>query len=530
MDFRIPLEKTRIMKGLDADKHNMDAAIDKYRLAVRQAISNHQIGCNSSFFEDKIINNEPVETTGPFAGYTALHIACMDGDEDFIKLLVEDYHANVNAVADDGAQPIHFACLFEPELPDKFIDILLGAGANVDAEIEEKLFTTYIKSDWWLNDFGNKMNLLTFSILYRNNDWFVISLIKGKANLKVKSLKNKTLLMYAIENQNETIVSSLVKEVHDYEWINARDSDGYSAIHYILLRKNLRSDLFDRLSKNYYKLLEKDDDLSTAELVHELLDAGADVNASINDDPNTLLLNIAARKHFPHTLNKLLAYHDNTSKATPLHYILYPLEISQIQFIIGTKRRSIYLVMKDLIYRRTFGLFVPEGEKILMDMLIAENINFRKLAHTYEQNIIQGELKTKVLNYDDKSITCYDFIMSCFDDKQLRLIVKNKSLIDAFEKAFPISTNLASFFMESFDNPDVRPYSIEAFYTADNFFFRKQISNRIEQFLRRLEQLEALKRVKNLRKAISLPYELVIIIVEYLNYHDLKNFIQAFYL
>ncbi|CAG5088823.1 Protein of unknown function [Cotesia congregata] len=96
----------RRKEGLDVDKHNMHAAIDKYRLAVRQAISNHQIGHNSSFFEDKIINNAPIETTGPFAGYTALHIACMDGDEELIRLLVEDYHANVNAVADDGTQPI----------------------------------------------------------------------------------------------------------------------------------------------------------------------------------------------------------------------------------------------------------------------------------------------------------------------------------------------------------------------------------------------------------------------------------------
>ncbi|CAG5089135.1 Similar to RF_0381: Putative ankyrin repeat protein RF_0381 (Rickettsia felis (strain ATCC VR-1525 / URRWXCal2)) [Cotesia congregata] len=507
MDPETIAKKRRELRreGLDVDKHNLCDAIDKYRLAVCQAISNHQMGQNNSFFEDQIINNAPIETTGPFAGYTALHIACMNGNEEFIRLLVEDYHANVNAVADDGAQPIHFACLFELVMPEKLIDILLGAGANVDAEIGEKLFTIYIKNDKWCNDFGNKMTLLTFSILYANNDSFVISLIEGKANLKVKSLKNKTLLMYAIENQNKTIVSSLIKEVHDHEWINARDSDGYTAAHYRLHKHKIENDPnFDKHNLLYCFF----DDLRSAELIHELLNAGADVNATVNDDPNTLLLNIAARKHYPCTLDKLLAYHDNISKSMALHYSLCPLKSSQTTFDIIKQKASIILTLKDLIHRRTFGLFVPEDEKILMDKLIAEDIHFRELAHTYEQNIIQGKLKTEVLKYDDKSITYYDFIMSCFDDKKLHLIVKNKSLLDAFENIFPNPDLPSPVLDDVFDLHINSSYAVKVFYTADYFFFRKKISNRIEKTSRRLEQLEALRKVENLRKAIPLPYEL----------------------
>ncbi|KAH0552067.1 hypothetical protein KQX54_004913 [Cotesia glomerata] len=211
-----------------------------------------------------------------------------------------------------------------------------------------------------------------------------------------------------------------------------------------------------------------------------------------------------------------------------LHYALRPLKTSQTGSIIDGKRTSIKLILKDLIYRRTFGLFVPEDEKISMDKLIAEDINLRELAHAYEKNIIHGELKTKVLKYDDKSITYYDFIMSCCDDKQLRLIVKNKSLIDAFENTFP-NPALPTFTREFMIHPNFSDYSMDSF-NADYFFFRKQISIRIEKTSRRLEQLEALKRVKNLRKAIPLPYELVIIIFEYFNYQDFKNFLQAFYL
>ncbi|CAD6203826.1 GSCOCG00009818001-RA-CDS [Cotesia congregata] len=369
----------------------MHAAIYNYSLAVYGAISNHLIGRISSFLEDKIIKNEPLETTGPFAGYTALHIACMDRDRKLVEVLVQNYHANVNAVADDGAQPIHFACLFKCVT---IIKILLKAGANVDAEIEQQLFGKYIRKKRWRNDFGDKMTLSTFSILYGHSASFVSSLIEGKANFKVKSLKNKTLLMYAIEEENG-IASSLIQKVQDQEWINARDSDGYAATHYRLHPKNLENDRYFDNGRIWF------DDMNSAILIRNSLDAGADVNATINDDPNTLLINLAARIHFPLTLDKLLPYHYNTSQSTALYYVLRPLKTPQTQFSIDRKSASIKLILKDLIYRRTFGLFVPEDEIILMDKVIAEDIYFREQAHTYEQNIIHGELKTKVLKYDD---------------------------------------------------------------------------------------------------------------------------------
>ncbi|CAG5073761.1 Similar to Caspase-1 (Spodoptera frugiperda) [Cotesia congregata] len=358
--------------GIDIDR--VRAAIYKYRSAICEAFSNHRIGLNSTFFNDKIINNAPIKTTGPFAGYTALHIAY------------------VNAVADDGSQPIHFACLFE--MPLGLIDILLEAGANVDAEISQKLFVKYIRWKRWYNAFGNEMTLLTFSILYDFNDLFVIRLIKGKANLKVKSLENKTLLMYAIDLEKNTIARSLIEEVKDHEWINACDNCGYPATHYRLYPNNVGTDLyFDSGSALR-------DDSTSAVLIRELLVAGTDVNATINNDPSTQLINIAARKCFPETLRQLLPYHDNTSKSTALHYLLRPLKTRKRESISCGKMTCIELILKDLLYRRTFGLFVPEDEKILMDKLIAEDIYFRELGHIYEQNIIQGELKEKVLKYD----------------------------------------------------------------------------------------------------------------------------------
>ncbi|CAG5088826.1 Protein of unknown function [Cotesia congregata] len=359
------------------------------------------------------------------------------------------------------------------------------------------------------------MTLLTFSILDRNNYSFTISLIKGKANLKVKSLKNKTLLMYAIESYKnpyhfDIMPSLFIKEVNDHEWINARDSDGYTAAHYRLNKKKLKNDPYFGDDEHHIHVM---DNLCSAGLIEDLLDAGADRLASI------------IQKHW----KNCFAYHENISKSTALHSILQ-FKNPQTQYSIDMKRISIYLILKDLIYRRTFGLFVPEGEKILMEKLIAEDIDFRKLAHTYEQNIIQGELKTKVLKYDDKSITYFDFIMSCFDDRRSGLIVKNKSLIDAFENTFP-NPEFSTLFESHRNNREyINIFSVEAFITADYLFFRKQISKRIEKTSRRLEQLEELKKVENLRKAIPLSYELVLIIVEYCNYQELKNFIQAFYL
>ncbi|CAG5074064.1 Similar to RF_0381: Putative ankyrin repeat protein RF_0381 (Rickettsia felis (strain ATCC VR-1525 / URRWXCal2)) [Cotesia congregata] len=456
---------------MDSDKLDMHSAIRKHRLVVRRAIFDHQTGLKSSFFEDKIINKAPIVTTGPYAGYTALHIVCMDGDREYVRLLVEEYNANVNAVADDGSQPIHLACLFECETPLELVDILLKAGANVDAEIGQQLFEKYMKRKEWCNDFGNKMTLLTYSILYGNNASFISSLIGGKANLKVRSLKNKTLLMYAIERRESRIAFLLIKVVQDHEWINARDSDGYLVTHYILNPKNLENNQFFDIGHEFRN------DLCTSLLIRTLLDA-------------------AARIHFPCTLAYLLPYHENTSKLRALYYVLRPLKTPHSQSIIDRKMTSIKLILKDHIDRRTFGLFVPEDEKILMDKLIAEDINLRKLVHAYEKNIIQGELKTKVLKCDDKSITYYDFIMSCFDYKQLRLIVKNKSLMDAFENTFPNPT-FSFYLMEFWNNPHHDTHSMESF-NADYFFFRKQISIRIEKTLRTLEQLEALEKLENL--------------------------------
>ncbi|CAG5077051.1 Similar to RF_0381: Putative ankyrin repeat protein RF_0381 (Rickettsia felis (strain ATCC VR-1525 / URRWXCal2)) [Cotesia congregata] len=525
MGDRMYLKIAQRREKIKVYKENMLAATYEYRLIVRDAISNHQARRNSSFFEDKIVNNAPIETTGPFAGYTALHIACMEGNIEFVKLLVVDYHANVNAVADDGAQPIHLACFFESEIPWGIIDILITAGAKINAEIDQKLFTKYMKRDTWRNDFGNKISLFAFSLIYGNSMFLMLplSFIKDKASLKVKSLKNKTLLMYAIESEEHAIALLLIQKVQDHEWINARDSNGYHVTHYILDPKNLEN---DRHLDNHHESLS---DRVTAELIRILLKAGADVNATINNDPNTLLLNIAACKHFPLTLDNLLPYYYNISKSRALHYVLRPLTTPETESSNNENIKCIKLILRDLITRRTFGLFVPEDEKMLMDKLIAKNIYFREYAHTYEQNIIQGELKTRVLKYDDKSITYYEFIKSCFNDKQLRLIVKNKSLIDAFKNTFP-NPNISFFSNKFFDKPELQSHPMEYYDEADYFFFWKQISIRIEKASRRLEQLEALERVENLCKAIPLPYELVITIVEYINYQDFKNFIQAFYL
>ncbi|KAH0552068.1 hypothetical protein KQX54_004918 [Cotesia glomerata] len=308
--------------------------------------------------------------------------------------------------------------------------------------------------------------------------------------------------MYAIENGHSSLALSLIEAVKDHEWINARDSDGYPATHYRLLLDDSRNSRCFNNNDTEFK-----DDLSSAIVIRELLDAGADVNATINNDPNSLLINIAALKHFPQTLCELLPYYDNTSKSTALHYLLRPPKTPQTESTISTKRACIALILKNIIYRRTFGFFVPEDEKILMDKLIAEDTYYKKLTHTYKQNDVQGELKTKVLKYDDKTITYYDFIMSCFNDKKLRLIVQNKSLMDAFENTFP---NPHSYFihMSFLNKPDITSYSMECFNDVDYFLIRNQISIRIKKTSRRLEQLKALKKIENLYKAIPLPYEL----------------------
>ncbi|XP_074107242.1 uncharacterized protein LOC141532698 [Cotesia typhae] len=123
--------------------------------------------------------NEPIIITGEFAGFTALHVACMKNRDELVELLVNDYKADVNAMAADGTEPILLACFYELlnessnwfaqlELGNK-IKTLMKANANVDAEFGQKIFSKHIKFRESCPDFGDKMPLVAYTMLFMIN-------------------------------------------------------------------------------------------------------------------------------------------------------------------------------------------------------------------------------------------------------------------------------------------------------------------------------------------------------------------------
>ncbi|KAF9150648.1 hypothetical protein BG015_007515 [Linnemannia schmuckeri] len=50
-------------------------------------------------------------TANPDLGMTMLHWACDRGSLKKVKLLVETYNVDVNALDDEGSTPLHYACL-----------------------------------------------------------------------------------------------------------------------------------------------------------------------------------------------------------------------------------------------------------------------------------------------------------------------------------------------------------------------------------------------------------------------------------
>ncbi|KAG8041652.1 hypothetical protein G9C98_002945 [Cotesia typhae] len=123
---------------------------------------------------DKFVNNGAninacLVITGPQAGSTALHFACIDDDDDKALKLLEDYEVNVNSVGDDGAQPLYLACLLGHE---RIVNVLLDSDANPDVEFSKKIHEKYAEfGERWSDDFGGKMTLLTFVVI--NNDEYL---------------------------------------------------------------------------------------------------------------------------------------------------------------------------------------------------------------------------------------------------------------------------------------------------------------------------------------------------------------------
>ncbi|XP_044598440.1 uncharacterized protein LOC123274781 [Cotesia glomerata] len=490
-----------------------------------QAIEDDKLEDLKLLLENGMNVNEPIITTGEFAGFTALHVACMKNKDHVVEILVNDYKADVNAMAADGTQPIHLACFYEPlnessnwspqpELGSK-IKILVKANANVDAAFGQEIFSKHIKYREWCPDFGDKMPLVAYTVIYDKPS--IIHHLK-KVNLDIISLTNKTLLMYAVENDRILYISDIMSNVKDPELmdklINHRDNDDVPLTHYPFHPKKNGKFLYNiTVFYGYY---------IQSTFISDLSSWGADIYALINNDPATFLPNLLAYRSCPMLLEDSLPYYTSMPLSRVLYYATLPIDEKSEHLVCGDpkiepmvylgqirehRENCIAIALKDLVFRGTFRLPIPEEEIELMDELIASDENLREIVNDYKRNFIEKELQDRYIVFGDNKMTMYDFLVQVFDYKKLKFLAREENLLDALHQVFGLDFDDYCFY-EIYYNP---------------------IKIRIKDAKERLRHLENLKKVSSLREAIPLPFELILDIVEYLNNKHLDVFIKAFY-
>ncbi|XP_044591636.1 uncharacterized protein LOC123269836 [Cotesia glomerata] len=488
-----------------------------------QAIEDNKLEDIKLLLKNGMDVNEPIITTGEFAGFTALHVACMKEKDRLVELLVNDYKADVNVMAADGSRPIHLACFYQSMADFEFwleykgvgnkIGTLIEAKANVNAVFGQEIFSKHVKDEEWCPDFGDKMPLIAYTIIY--NKLRIIEYLDN-VNVDIISLTNKTLLMYAAENEDYQYIPVIMSNVKDPELmeklINHRDNDDIPLSHYPLHPEKFGKFRYNAAIYN---------DFSCPSFISQIFRWGADMYALINNDPATFLPNLSAYRSCPSLLKNLLPYYTSMYLSRVLYYALLPIdETSEYLMQNGSedmlnyylerfrqcREQCIAVVLKDLVFRGVFRLPVPEEEIKLMDELIASDEKFRKIVDDYKRKFIEKELQDRFIKFGDNKMTMYNFFMEVYDNKKVKILAREENLlIDLFE----------------------------SFVAFDDYSFRQTyygpIEIRIKHAKERLRLLENLKKISSLREAIPLPFEVVLDIVEYLNNKHLKVFIKAFY-
>lgn len=142
-------------------------------------------------------------------------------------------------------------------------------------------------------------------------------------------------------------------------------------------------------------------------------------------------------------------------------------------------------------------------KKIASVAVHATGVNSRRLPSM--------SLKNEIFDYQGKSMSYYELAVKCFNDSTLRLMTKDKKLIEAITKSL---------------------CNLECKIKDGQISMRKFIvvlRARIFEFEKNLRLIEKFRRIPHLREYIPLPYEITLCIIEYLDNQTLELFIRAFY-
>ncbi|XP_044590480.1 putative ankyrin repeat protein RF_0381 [Cotesia glomerata] len=360
-----------------------------------------------------------VTTKKGYEGYTTFHIACLHGTDKLVKLLITEYQVNINAVAADGVQPIYLA-VFRRSMT--IIRFLIHNFANLNAEINEVIFKKFHENKEWRSDFGDKISLLTYSLLYDFEDLFKL-LIECGVDWRIK-FSGKTLLMLAVTKYSWDAFAYMVSKMSKKE-INYRDNSGFTALHYLYK---------DQTVENYRHGLVNEE--LKCKILERLFNAGADINLSINGDSSTMIVNLAAKYHDYNVLKFLLPRQKFLPISQPLYYALFSNRGGNLldHNNLDRFKTTIDVIVQNIKIKIKMGFPVLADEIDRMNNMIPEYFSRKQSDWKIYEDQIQEELnklRNEVIIVRDKKV-CLLRILTKQNGK-LRQFVRNKVLIEAWE-------------------------------------------------------------------------------------------------
>ena len=125
----LPLKYAEVEKTYEDDQ-----GIDDARIKFLKAIKDNDVKHVRYLLRSGVVNVDQFIVSDPnMAPCTVLNAACLYGHDELVKVLIEEFRADVNKVEDDGSTPLAYACEVGSV---EIVKILLEHGAKVDMAAE----------------------------------------------------------------------------------------------------------------------------------------------------------------------------------------------------------------------------------------------------------------------------------------------------------------------------------------------------------------------------------------------------------
>ncbi|XP_008546906.1 putative ankyrin repeat protein RF_0381 [Microplitis demolitor] len=471
----------------DCSDRDMAIILNKYAASNQRedeailysAIVNRNIEIVKYLLEmDADVSLTAAYTHGNYGGLTALDVAIELGLEDIIQLLLDHESCDVNATAESGLTPLHFAALTNNF---KIAKKLISKNATIDV-------------------------CSTYQSVRKPT-------IKIKVHSDMKRLNGVTALQVAAIANSLEMVKLLVDHGADVNAHCKNRGDGYSALHYaamnnnsamieFLLSKGARVDIKSNNEKTilHFAIGTKDKDI-----VKRLLDAGADVNIKSNTnyfDGITPLLE-AVRLNLKEIVSMLIemgpdinATAERKLTSTCVNVIdmtLGELDPDMLQLMLNMGADVSNAEFRRYCFRYT-DIFLKYLEKFRVSKLfdnerLTKWVEFKKIKDEDLRNERQAQvMKMGAEEIEDRYIRFYDLLLKNVDE--MAMYTDNEIIKKALE-------------------PDVYGLSKDEKILTRNFkkeYKRYQMQKEVE---------------KVLGSIIDLPYPCLKKILTYFSYDDL---------